>query len=501
MKKYIFLLLFILIIVADGCKKDFLSELSANPNTPSSATPALLLSGALKGAASIPNGQYNATQGIYTQYGCWMGQLTWSSGYQANVQLYSYAFTSGDYNVWTPLYGNISNFSAIAATTTEPNYLAIAKIMTAYDYQQLVDNYNDVPYSQSIEGVKNLTPKYDKGTDIYDDLMKQLDAAITLIQKAPTSAANPGGADIIFQGNMGDWIKFANTLKLKLAIRQWDNVSAKQPTLKAAVSATASLGYIDDSFEAAANPGYTNSDAFGGQESPFWLVYGFNQNGGANTYNVEYQANSYAINFFTSNNDPRLQQVYAPNPSGNIVGTYFGQLSTVPAGLTPSTFGPGLLISPTMPAVILSSSESLFLQAEAVNDGLISGDAATLYNDGITASFIALKVPNAASAAATYYAQSGVSYPATGSPEQKKQFIITQKWAALFGYGFFEVYNEYRRTGYPNNIPLSQFPGVNAPNQPTRILYPIIEYQTNATNVQAEGTIDKFNSKIFWAKQ
>jgi hypothetical protein len=372
--------------------------------------------------------------------------------------------------------------------------------MTAYDYEQLVDNYNDVPYSQAIAGIKNLTPKYDKGSDIYDDLMKQLDAAIGLIRNAPGTAVNPGESDIVFQGKMVNWIKFANTLKLRLAIRQWDNVSAKQSSLKTAIGASASLGYIDDTFEAAANPGYQNSDAFNGQESPFWIVYGYNQTGAPNTFNVEYQANSYAINFFTNNNDPRLPRVYAPNPSGNIVGSYFGQTFTVPAGLVPSVYGPGLLISPTMPAVLMCSSESLFLQAEAVNDGLITGDSASLYDAGITASFNAMGVPDATTEAKAYYAQAAIAYPAGGSMESKKKAIITQKWAALFGYGFLEVYNEYRRTGYPNDIPLSQFPGVNAPNQPTRIFYPSIEYQTNAANVKAEGTIDKFNTKIFWAK-
>lgn len=502
MKKYIALLSTLCLLSVEGCKKDFLNELSANPNSPLYTTPNLLLSGALKSAAAIPNGQYENDKfdGIYTQYGCWMGQLTWSTTYQANVQLDSYAFTTANYDAWTPLYGNIANFSKLASNTHEPYYLAIAEVMNVYDYQQLVDNYNDVPYSKAINGVKNLTPKYDKGSDIYDDLMRKLDTAINLINNAPASAVNPGSADIVFQGSMAKWVKFANTLKLRLAIRQWDNVPAKQAALKTAISATADLGYIDDTFEADANPGYQNSDAFDGQESPFWIVYGYDQNTTPRTYNVEFQANTYAINFFTNNNDPRLSRVYAPNPSGNIVGAYFGQTNTVPSGQVPSVFGPGLLKSPSMNAVLMCSSESLFLQAEAINDGLITGNALTLYNSGITASFNAMGVPDPVVSAQTYYTQPAIAYPAAGSPEEKKKAIITQKWAALFGYGFLEVYNEYRRTGYPNDIPLSQFPGVNAPNQPTRVFYPTIEYQTNAANVGAEGTIDKFKTPIFWAK-
>ena len=128
--------------------------------------------------------------------------------------------------------------------------------MTVFDYQQLVDNYNNVPYSQALQGTKKSNPAYDNGSAIYDDLLKQLDAAIALIQGAPTTDANPGVADIMYGGNMTNWLKFANTLKLRLALRQ-SNVAAKTAALKAAVAATASLGYIDASISALVNPGYT----------------------------------------------------------------------------------------------------------------------------------------------------------------------------------------------------------------------------------------------------
>ncbi|QJD96585.1 SusD/RagB family nutrient-binding outer membrane lipoprotein [Mucilaginibacter robiniae] len=480
-----------LAIAESSCKKNFL-ELSTNPNQPSVATPQLILTGALKTSAGIINGTG------YTQYGNWMGYLSWSTSYQPNVALEQYTFTTADYNVFTPLYANISNYSALTSSTTEPYFQAIAKIMTVYDYQQLVDNYNNVPYFNAIQATSNLTPTYDSGSAIYDDLLKQLDASISLIQKASSSALNPGTSDVMFQGNMTKWLKFANTLKLRLAIRQ-SNISSKTSALKTAIAATSSIGYIDATFHAAVNPGYLSVDANGGQQSPFWISYGYTQSGTGQTNNLQYQANSYAVSFYSNDNDPRLTLAYQANASGNIVATPFGATSTTPAGQTGSKFGPGLLKSPTMDAIIMNSSEALFLQAEAVNAGYISGDAATLYKAGITASFTEFGVTNASAAAATYYAQSAIAYPTTGAAAQEKA-IIVQKWAALNGYGFLEAYNEYRRTGYPDNIPLSVYPGANAPNQVTRILYPAIEYQTNAANVAAQGNIDRFTSKIFWAK-
>jgi len=501
MKKSISVLFAALAITASSCKKDYL-DLNTNPNNPSVATPALLLSGALRTSAGIVNGGLsnlnvtgNAT-GYYTQYACWMGYLSWSTGYQANVALEQYQFTTANYDVWTPLYLNISNYNALYNSTTNPYYQAMAKIMEVYDYQALVDNYNNVPYSQAGQGVANLNPAYDSGSAIYDDLVKQIDAAIALIQKAPAGTVGPTSDDIMYQGHMTNWMKFANTLKLRLAIRQV-NVASKTAALKAAVAATSAIGYLDGTNGATVNPGYLNSDANGGQESPLWLNYGYTQNGGAQTNNQEYQANSYAVSFFQSNNDPRLTQVYAPvDAKGDIGSTPFG--GTTPPTPAASKLGPGVLKSATMNANVLSAAEALFLESEAAVRGYISGDASALYKAGITASFVDDALT--AAQAQTFYAQSSVAFPAAGSTEQQIQAIIDQKWAALDPYGALEAYNDYRRTGYPNNIPLSIYPGANAPNQVTRIYYPAVEYQTNAANVAAQGTINIFTSKIFWAK-
>lgn len=493
MKKYISIILTVLAIAGSSCKKTYLDELQTNPNTPSVASPALVLSGALKTSAGIVNGT------LYTQYGAYMGYLSRSTGFQVFGNLDQYNITSNDFNVFSPLYLNIANFNAIVGANAGANYTAIAKIMIAYDYEALVDSYNNVPYSQALQGSKNLTPVYDDASKIYDDLVVQVDASIKLIQGATAADINPGGADIMYNGDMTKWIKFANTLKLRLAIRQ-SNITAKTAALKTAVAATAALGYIDATNPAQVNPGYLNNDANGGQQSPLYLTYGYTQSGTAQTFNQQYQANTYGINFYKNNNDPRLTRIYAPNPKGDVIGSFFGGTVTTPAQQTPSKFGPGVLRSATMPGIILSSEESLFLQTEAVVAGYIPGNAQALYNAGITASFTNTGVPGAVAAANTYIAQTGIAYPVGGSFATQQQAIITQKWAALNPFGEFEAFNEYRRTGYPNDIPLSNYPGVQAPNQVTRIQYPTIEYQANATNVGAQGSINIFTSKIFWAK-
>ncbi|WP_158798298.1 SusD/RagB family nutrient-binding outer membrane lipoprotein [Pedobacter sp. L105] len=499
MKKYISVLFIVFAITSSGCKKNYL-ELSTNPNLPIAVTPGLLLSGALAGTASVLNGYTKANSGnyytSYTMYACWIGYLSNSPGGGA-LQLVQYAFISSNFDMWTKIYLNLSNYNALGKSTTEPYYLAIDKIMLAFNFEQLVDNYNDVPYTEAFSA--SLTPKYDKGSAIYDDLLKQLDAAMVMIQNAPASATNPGTSDIMYGGNMQNWLKFANTLKLRIAIRQ-SNLTAKAAILKSAVAATSAIGYLDSTNPATVNPGYLDSDANGGEQSPLWMNYGYTQSGSAQTNNSSYMANSYGVNFYLNHNDPRAKQVYAVNPSGNLVADPFGATVTTPAGLTPSRVGPGVLQSPTMNAIIMSAPEALFLQAEAASTGLISGNAQTLYNAGITASFENLLVTNPDAAALAYYTQPNIAFPVAGTPAQQQKAIIVQKWAALNPYGALEAFNEFRRTGYPDDIPLSVYPGANAPNQITRLYYPASEYQTNAANVGAEGTIDKFSSKIFWAK-
>jgi hypothetical protein len=521
MKKYISIILTILAVAGSSCKKNYLDELAINPNTPAVTTPALTLAGALKTTADIvaPNAStvgLNAAVGGFIEFGCWDGFLAWSTGTQPSATILLYQVTTSSYDYFTPIYSNISNYNAVIGSTTEPNYIAISKIMEVYDFEMLVDVYNDVPYFQAVQGITNLTPKYDSASAIYDDLMKQLDAAIVLIANAPTTAAIPGKADIVYGGTgaaeMTNWKLFANTLKLRLAIRQ-TNVTAKAAALKTAIQATAALGYISSTAnEANVQPGYLNIN---GQQSPLDQTLGYTQTGGTSGVGATYYANAYVVNYMIGGgtplapDDPRLFQEYAPSPTvianGKVEATQLGQTST-PTEIDPATGKAtgvlqsrlsNFLLAPTKSTPIFSAAESLFLQAEAAKNGLIAGTPATLYNAGITASYVDLGLT--AGQAAIYYSMPAYAYPAGGSDAQQVQAIVTQKWLSLNPFGYLEAYNEMRRTGYPA-VPVSILTGVATAVQPSRIPYPLIEYNTNAVNVGAEGNPDLFTSKIFWAK-
>jgi len=495
MKKYILAITVFFTLGISACKKDFLN-LEENPNSPSETTPELTLSGAEVVTASIVNTGY-------PQYGVWAGYWVTSGNYVPSTTIQQYQFTNANFSgVWTSVYSNLTNYNNLyntaAADASLANFKAIAMIMKAYNFQQLVDNFNNVPYSQAFQPTKYLFPQYDKGIDIYHDLGVQLTDAIQLINNSG-SARNPGTADVIFGGDMTAWKRFANTIKLRLAVR----ISTKFPNdpLIDGLESTAAEGYLDENLQAAVNPGYQKVES---KQSPFYGAFGLDANGNATFGNSFYVANAYSVSLLDNLNDPRLFKLYdltldPSAPAGSepsiIRGNVFGDVANSLPNSNTSLIGKGLLKSDDQDAILLSSAESLFLQAEASQKGFIGGDAKAFYEKGITASFQALGLT--AAQAATYYnqARANVGWAASSN---KLQAIITQKWISLNGYGNLEAFNEYRRTGYPN-LPSSLDPAAVSDTLPTRIFYPLSELTTNPENLGKEGDIDPFTSKIFWA--
>jgi len=497
MKKYISIISVALFAVGvAGCKKNYL-DLEVNPNQPSVTTPQFTLAAALENATAI-------TTNDYTEYGVWGGYLTNSGNYTPSTELQQFSFSSSDYpgpDCWDDLYANLSNLNALQTSTqsdaSQANFTAIAMIMKAFDFQQLVDNFNNVPYSQAFQPSTILFPKYDKGQDVYNDLVKQLGAAISLIQKNP-AAASPGTSDIVYGGDMTKWSKFANTLLLRLIIRQTNIISTANA--QSALSPTATVGYIDASSEADAQPGYANS---AGKISPFYANMGFLETGNQSANNSFFRANAVDTDIMHQLKDPRAPYIWTLVPAsatdaklvvqGNVLGSKSNLSNTYV-----SAVGPGLLKSPTQAQPVFTSYESYFLQAEAVARGYIAGNAATLYNDGINASFAYLGLT--AAQATAYEKTAAVAYPTGGTVDAQVKAIIYQKYIALALMFNNESYAEFRRTGYPvlPQNPASQDGAAVSQTLPRRLPYPLSEVTNNDTNLLGEGTINVFTSKVFW---
>ncbi|MFD0766524.1 SusD/RagB family nutrient-binding outer membrane lipoprotein [Mucilaginibacter lutimaris] len=410
------------LIAATSCKKYL--DVNNNPNAPIDATPDLILPAALAQTA--------ANNVVFNSYGAWVG------GYQANAGgfggfgselTYNYS-TANNNGLWSSSFSNLNDYQTIInksdATGVYKNYNAIAKIMKAYNYLRLIDVYGDVPYSEALKGLGNLTPKYDKAEDIYKDLFVQINEAIAslALPNNPTStiksltspnsqridifggydAAHTTFNDASFESDgypNAKWTELANTIKLKMLVRIRE-VASLASTFNAEKAKLASATFI--TYDVKAQPGYA---AQGGKQNPAWNAYAYDANGTASQkitiptfYSLGYYkgekifdrvrgagitVSSYTAKIFngstvTAANQLGITDAFVPaSPNGTF--WYVGSASGTSGDAL------GILKGPTASMPIFLATESYFLQAEAALYGIIPGSDETYFYKGIESSF------------------------------------------------------------------------------------------------------------------
>jgi hypothetical protein len=504
--KKLYIIITILLVLGSACTKDFLNVNENNPNRASSVPASLVLASALNYTSILMDNAPN-----YGWINLWWGVWSVSGGYSQDPNLTGYNvannFSQGN---WSSAYVNLQNYDYLEKSSTTSSlrsYRAIAKIMKVYIYQTLVDTYGNIPYSQALKTDQGiLKPTYDDQQVIYKDLVVQLDTAMNLIATTPAGAEAIGSKDIIYGGDMSKWAMFANTIKLRMLLNQV-GITSSASYISGEIASTASVGYLGAGQGAWVNPGFLKST---GKMSPFWESF-YSATGSTTNNYVYYMAGQDAIDFLTANNDPRKLRYFQPLTAGGttVQGNYFGAavLQTVP---NTSKLGYGMLKSFSQNAPILSDIESLFLQAEAAQRGLIPGSAKAFYETAVIQSVLnvgekssldaSTYVPLSAANATTYLAQANpnVNYDAA---TDKLKLIITQKWCALNGLSPMTIWTDWRRTGFPNFIHWSADPNKKNPTPPIRLLYPQTEVNTNNDNVLLQGvntTNDMFTKNIFW---
>ena len=469
------------------------------------------------------------------------------------VDEYSPNITSAFYaDVWDQLFRQISNFQFII-DYTDPSgqysqYKAIAKVMKAYYVQTLTDLWGDMPYSEAFKRELNLTPKYDKGEDIYKASIADIENAIQLIDGKKGDV--PASADIVFKGSMAKWKAFANTLKLRYLVRM-SNVTGDMATYRDQKLATLQGASFVDA-DVTVNPGYSqSSDA---QQNP-WMNYYVYTSSGARPQNwtlvVPSEHISIALNGNKENDTREVYQKFKniidgrrgrmfTLVGGNVEGVRQGATPGQPgaaSGRTVSRTGDGLIIGSqtiTAPAtdtegrkaeliqkgsskagVLMTKAEAEFLLAEAaLRYPSVVSNAQEHFQDGIRASYNYLganvdvvtnpnTTPVTTRKAAEIYIDAVNLVPKlgwTGSDQNKIEAIMTQKWIALTGINPEQSYFDYTRTGYP----VTPLPTISLnPVKPNRLLYPNSEYQSNTNNVPSMAAADVFAKNKFtpfWAR-
>ena len=471
---------------------------------------------------------------FYTDLGAW----DWYAAYNSTLTSYMNLVKEGG-----PLENN--------------QYYAIGLVMKGFYYTQFTETHGMIPYSEASDPNIAL-PKYDAQIDVYKGVIADLNQAITLIadnQNTGEGIELLGENDVIFNGDMQNWKKLANSLKLRIALRA--HGSPGEDFSASVASEAVASGVLADT-DALFAAFTTETDIWGGSASygDIWHTFAGSQ----------WKATEAMVNILKSNDDPRLGEITKPsvggiitimkpdsdsenfsliaehleflentlNASGLVLDTdytwdetatdltitmpdntnYLGLPSRL-SGKIKDFMHKDLFSDPSdwvtqktneggriFPTILLTSADSHFMIAEAITKGLVSGDANSYYQIGLEKAMVLWET----STTSDFLASEMGSL--NGSSEQNLERIATQRWLTNYTNGY-ESWAIVRDTGYPSaamvtstNNNIISFAGELNGEYPQRLRYGTSVYTSNAANaeaaVSAQGP-DKMATSLWFA--
>jgi hypothetical protein len=349
------------LILSTGCKKQLDINVSPNVPNPDLATPALVFPGAVIGTSASVGGDYAIIGSIWSEYAA---QNLSSSQYR-NTDAYTIGTT--DYNrAYNNMFAKgLKNYEFILQKSAEQNnwsFFLMATVMKAYTMQVLVDLYDKVPYTEALQGTENLTPHADEGYAIYKDLIAKINAA--LAKPYTNFNTDEASADLIFGGDMDKWLRFANTLKLKMYLRMINKYPAEA---QAGVTPLLTAPLLTTDAKVSS---FTDGP---GQDNPL-----YEQNIRQLNTPENLKASVTLVSYLNANADPRRYYIYSSGTStGTVVGMHQGDYTAATTAY-PTLWR--LKQRPTDPVVFISAAETQFMIAEALErySGGVGAKAATM---------------------------------------------------------------------------------------------------------------------------
>ncbi|MFS4455090.1 SusD/RagB family nutrient-binding outer membrane lipoprotein [Maribacter sp. 2304DJ31-5] len=393
---------------------------------------------------------------------------------------------------------------------------AMAKIWRVHSYHRITDYWGPVPYSTF--GNEELSVPYDSQESIYNDFFVTLDDAVSKLQ-ANAGGSSYGASDRVYGGSADQWLKFANSLRLRLALRiKYVDPSRAQAEAEKAIGAGVIIDNTDNAFVA------VDDD----NRNPLTTITNWG----------EFRMSATMESILEGYGDPRMPEYFAPAVDGDSDGngSDFEGLLNGQQRVTLETsqnaghsdvatkFRNDALGGSNPPIEILNAAEVFFLRAEGALQGwAMGGTAQSLYEDGIRASmtqktsadgaaidaYIAsTSVPVEYAAGTSPVTDIPIAFDTGGSAERQLEQIITQKWLAIYPNGW-EAWAELRRTGYPRQYARveSQNPDVGVDEIMRRMVYVQSEFDTNGDAVNAAIALpemsggDRNNTKVWWDKK
>ena len=417
-----------------------------------------------------------------------------------------------------------SNLVELQNLTEDEVVLSIGNVIKVAAMNRVTDTYGPIPYSK-IGQDGALSIPYDSQQEVYNKMFDELNDAITVFTENQGRMIS-ANADPVYGGDVDKWCRFANSLKLRLAMRivYADHVKAEAMAEEAVSHPIGVLASNDDNAS-------LKAIAFGDKGNPIYTAVKYNQVSGSNTGGDTHAAADITA-YMNAYNDPRRPKYFIASEFTGPGQEYVGVMVS---GVKPvlSKDGrkySGVNVSPTDPLIWMNAAEVAFLKAEAkavFDFNMGAGTAEDFYNEGIRLSFDQWGVSSSYdsyvndenSVSVTYTDPIGVNtrtevltrlcvkWSEAASQEEKQERILIQKWIANYHLGN-EAWADHRRTGYPKFFPASDEGNksngvVKNDLGARRMPYPQNERTTNAENYQKavsellKGS-DNMGTRVWW---
>ncbi len=476
MKQYVYIATCLFLFGLSSCTEDF-EEINTNPNDPVNVQPSLLLRQVI-----YDFGEKMSYEGFVA------GDLLSQHRTALDFNLFDrHALKSPQLggNPWPIFYTNLRDNEIILSQSKGSETFAVyegpALILKAYMAAGLTDLFGDVPYSEAFNGINGtVTPAYDTQENIYlaeNGILDNLNKGIAAIEAYDDVIALEG--DILFDGNLENWVRFANSLKIKHLLRISD-----REDVGARMQAIFNEGNYIMTNDQNAIFNFTNTDP-----NSFRLaqlrVGDFNN----------FVLSETMENILVGLEDNRLETFFR---TASNTGEFEGLINGIDATSSAAVLGDLSLASTAfredtsvLDANFMTAWETTFALSEAAQRGLIMADAQTLYELGVTQAFDYWQTELPSD-----YLNGNAAF---NNPESSPlEQIITQKWIANIINGY-EGWVEYRRTGFPEFMAVQA--SLNDGLIPVRMPYPSDEEALNADNYQQAFDATDGNSlnvRVWW---
>lgn len=510
----IFFVATVLVLTCIGCTKNF-ERLNTDPNsvTVNNYSPVYNLTRAQLEYTGNSDFSYEVWRVNIIYAGMMMQQLSNASWYAGDKYIQNDAWANAYFDVAYPSQVKYI-VDLLEITQGKPqfaNMYQIARIMKVMIFHRITDIYGDIPYTEAGLGYYNriFTPKYDKQSDIYDNMLKELDEAAQALDPAKDK---PGTGDLIYRNAPNTiqlWKKLAYSMMLRLGMRLTKADAAKAKTW-------VEKAYTGGLFTSNADNAYILHDASGGRNT-------VNRNSNIlagewnATANGEVFLSKTFVDFLKNNADPRLTWMSKVKATGDItsanqVGLPNGYDQN--GGATDVSHAPGwtgsinnfstiradILLKLNGPTELVTYAQDELLLAEAAKRGWSVGATAAIhYANGVKAAMQQLAQYDASAvisdATVTAYL---TAHPYVDTYDQ----INTQYWAACF-LDWYEAWANWRRSGFPALVPVNYVGNATGGQIPRRMLYPASESSANGTNYQeaiSRQGANTFTTRVWWDK-